>query len=298
MILSDLRNEFLRLSDLYPELRHALVVGDERWLFTDSFYQTLDHIKELVSDTFHLAIVDLATMRNDTRALSLCGWTGTLDSTRADEALRQFRALARVATELVEPIALSGRVTPKFSVAASMDVSALRPGHSIMELPANGAIVDDWIGHMFAANYAESTRFFLGNGGEPTKVDVLLLPFDSFRVSAYSLGNGGRTTPPTEARGASGPQRRLIISIPTPQVIVDGTPISLTVDQAACLKCLYDAADWLGSRAITDATGIARPDRIVAVLRDEILASHNVIETDRRIGSRIRPEWLGARAPI
>jgi len=76
--------------------------------------------------------------------------------------------------------------------------------------------------------------------------------------------------------------------------ILDGTPHSLTADQAKCLKLLIEAeGNWVSSGEMkTTKESKERPDRIIGRLPDPIRA---LIESQTGKGFRLRPDGLDAR---
>jgi hypothetical protein len=197
MDLAFLRDEFLRLSAKHRQLRHGLVVWEQRP--DDSFNEAHVLLKRSGVEVIGLG----STLTTDSRADSFWLWHGAHESGAAMAAIGQFEALARIASERVALRPFPRAVAPKTLVqVGDGSVDHATGGHVITWSDGKDK-VHRWLAHLFVANAVASRRTELKSkdGRLLWQCDVLLLPFDVFRASVFALdatdgdtGNSGKQT--------------------------------------------------------------------------------------------------------
>jgi hypothetical protein len=130
-----------------------------------------------------------------------------MDKTRATDAVEAFRMLSRVASDSIETKPLPGGFVPRSRVDSSIKVLNLREGVTITSPPKPDDRDHQWLAHLFATVSDGPSHFWIGQPDcdPPLRLDVLLLPIDSFQASTVALDEaanpdcGGRGRPKKES---------------------------------------------------------------------------------------------------
>jgi len=158
--VQSLVSEFLRLSGLYPELRHAVVVGDKQWA---SMKLPLDEMR--MFDVRELKPIHAYGVNSDRFARVYCLWQGIPAQNRERAAEDEFHRLAQIAARLVPLEKLPSRSGPvQLTCKASVCVVEPRDGHVKTGIPqVQIPLINQWVS-LVSQRYSNNSNW-LGLGG-------------------------------------------------------------------------------------------------------------------------------------
>jgi len=192
MDVHSLRDEFVRLSAVYSELRHAVVTGDERWW---SIERSATNINLFGGPP--PKIVNKYSLNDDRFTYVYCLWQGSPDPVRERYAEDEFHRLAEIAARLVPLKALPSRGGPvqiRNAVANDCALEAetedcVKVGIPQVHIPT----INKWVCHMIIANGVRRLPCEAHSHGTVGSFQSMVLPLDSFRASAIALSASENT---------------------------------------------------------------------------------------------------------
>lgn len=226
-----LRAEFERLSGIYPELSHCLIV----WLGDECHDEEI--LAAIIRRHGFTPLGLGSTLDNDSRTEAFYMWAGAAQDERAIAAVDAFEALASVAAALQSLRTFPGRIAPRVLVSSFDGSLDKHTGVFISSGGRRDTRISDWLGHLHASPVDTVTEVSIRTpDGEQYHGELHLLPLNLFRSCALSLSdnqegeNPSVIVPKKKSIRPTGPTRRAI------RLIQEGHRTNRQIEEMAKVK--------------------------------------------------------------